>query len=179
MKIQCVLERKGGSKVELGGLEYHFEELEDGAHVADVEKEEHIDRFLSISEAFKVYHGKGTPKGSPVQVGELTAVPAPRTNKAREGSRLSGSPMHASSYDVNGKTYSQMDIVQIAFAASNMTEDEWNNLPDEDRAARMDITLDDLADEAEAAGDEADAEPATQEPEVKAAKGGRKGKKAA
>ena len=49
MKIECILKREGGSVVDLGGVEYHFEPLADGAHVADVENEAHIDRFLSIS----------------------------------------------------------------------------------------------------------------------------------
>ena len=180
MKIQCVLERKGGSKIELGGIEYHFEELEDGTHVADVENEAHIDRLLSISEAYKVYHGKGAPKGKPVQVGELAAIPAPRTvAKTREGSRLSGSADHPSSFSVNGKTYSQMEIVQIAYEKSNMTEDEWNELPEEDRAARIDMALDDLADETASNEGQEDAEAQAKAAPASPAKTGRKGKKAA
>lgn len=63
MKIECILHREGGTHVELGGIDYHFEPVADGAHVADVKEEAHIDRFLSIPESFKVYHGKDTPKG--------------------------------------------------------------------------------------------------------------------
>lgn len=180
MKIQCVLERKGGSKIELGGFEYHFEELEDGAHVADIENEAHIDRLLSISEAFKVYHGKCAPKGSPVQIGEIVAAPEPRKAAEEQRARLSGSSAHPPSFDVDGKTYTQMEIVKLAFVASNMTEDEWNELPEEDRGARIDMALDDLADAA--AGDEGEAETAeaeAQAPTEAPAKGGRKGKKAA
>lgn len=175
MKIQCILERKGGSFIELGGLEYHFEPLEDGAHVAEVENEAHIDRLLSISESFRVYHGKGTPKGKPAVVGAPSAVPAPAKKEESERLRLYGSDAHPPSFDVAGKTYTQFEIVKIAFAASNMTEDEWNELSPEDRAARIDMALDDL--DAAAAGDEdaaAEAQTETQaEAEAKPAKGKR------
>ena len=65
MKIQCVLLRDGGTKTDLDGLLYHFEPLADGAHVAEIEIEAHIDRFLAIPEGYKIYHGKLAPKGKP------------------------------------------------------------------------------------------------------------------
>ena len=175
MKIQCILERNGGTKVDLGNTEYHFEPLEDGAHVADVENEAHIDRLLSISESFRVYHGKGSPKGKPATI-EAPAAPAAEANTNTERLRLFGSDAHPPSFDVAGKTYTQFEIVKIAFAASRMTEDEWNELPKEDRAARIDMALDDLAD-AEAGDEGANAE--VQAEAAPTAKRGRKPKKAA
>lgn len=182
MKIQCILERKGGSRIDLGTMEYHFEPLDDGAHVAEVEIEAHIDRLLSIPESFRVYHGKHEPTGKPTLLGNpaMDAPPASLEIPA-ERLRLYGSDAHPPSFDVAGKTYTQFEIVKIAFAVSNMTEDEWNELPAEDRAARIDMALDDL-DEATANNEDAQAEAETEtqaEAEAKPAKGTKRTKKAA
>lgn len=178
MKIQCILERKGGSHIDLGSLMYHFEPLEDGAHVAEVEDENHIDRFLSIAEAFRVYHGKGTPKGKPEPTGKPDATVTPQAPAESERLRLYGSSAHPPSFDVAGKTYTQFEIVKIAFAASNMTEDEWNELSEDDRSARIDMALDDL-DSAAASNEAGDAETETQETEAKGSVAKGKSKKAA
>lgn len=163
MKIECILKREGGSVVDLGGIEYHFEPVEDGAHVADVADESHIDRFLSISEGYKVYHGKGTPKGEPKQIGESTPVPATATETKSAGP-LAGSEELPPQFDIGGKTITQLEAVQAAFAASGMTSDEWNELDDSERAAKIEIALDELAD----AADEAEVE--TEEVKTEAAK---------
>ena len=55
MKIECKNQREGGSLIDIGGTEYHFQPLADGAHVADVANEEHVERFLSIPEAYCLY----------------------------------------------------------------------------------------------------------------------------
>ncbi len=55
MKIESVLKRAGGTKVELDGVEYHFAPQEDGCHVAEVVKRAHIDRFLAIPEGYRLY----------------------------------------------------------------------------------------------------------------------------
>lgn len=55
MNIECKLKRDGGSKIDLGGIEYHFAPVADGAHVADVEEDEHIARFLAIPEGYRIY----------------------------------------------------------------------------------------------------------------------------
>lgn len=145
MKIQSILIRDGGTRVVLDTTEYHFEPLADGAHVADVGIEAHIDRFLSIPEGFKLYHGSDAPKGEPKEVALRTPVampPAPVTGNPM----LAGSEAHPPQFDVNGTVYSQREIVERAFAASNLTSDEWNELGDDDRAARIDIVLDEIAD---------------------------------
>ncbi len=33
MQIECILKRQDGTKAEIGGTEYHFEPLDDGAQV--------------------------------------------------------------------------------------------------------------------------------------------------
>lgn len=155
MKIECILKREGGSVVDLGGIEYHFEPLADGAHVADVADETHIDRFLSISEGYKVYHGKDKPKGEPKQIGENTPAPAPVT-ASKTTAPLAGSDELPPQFEINGKTITQLEAVQKAFEASGMTSDEWNELGQEERTAKIEIALDELAEAVETdEGDEA------------------------
>lgn len=144
MNIECILKRDGGTSTELGGLIYHFEPLDDGAHVAEVTETAHIDRFLSIPEGFKVYHGTGKPKGRP-QAGGLS-VSALVIEEPKTSAPLAGSDQHPPEFTIAGKTYTQLDVVQMAFAASGLTSDEWNDLGDDERAAKIDIALDDLAD---------------------------------
>lgn len=64
MKIECKLQRAGGTIVDIGGTEYHFKPGADGAHVADIENDEHIDRFLAIAEAYRLYR---EAKSEPVE----------------------------------------------------------------------------------------------------------------
>lgn len=55
MKIECKLKRDGGSKIDLDNTEYHFAPGADGAHVAEVEDDEHVARFLAIPEGYRIY----------------------------------------------------------------------------------------------------------------------------
>lgn len=58
MKIECKLKRDGGTHVDIDTIKYHFAPQADGAHVADVTEEAHVDRFLSIAEAYRLYRGE-------------------------------------------------------------------------------------------------------------------------
>lgn len=145
MKIQTTLIRQGGTIADIDGIAYHFEPLDDGAHVADVTREDHIDRFLSIAEGYKVYHGKLDPKGKPQKLVER-AVVAPVEAPQAKPHQLAGSALHAPYYDIHGRSVPIMEVIEKAFEASGMTPDEWNFLDEEDRAARMDIILDELDD---------------------------------
>jgi hypothetical protein len=148
MKIESVLKRDKGTRVDLGGLQYHFEPLEDGAHVAEVTEPAHVDRLLSIPEGYKVYHGKLTPKGEPVKLEEL---PPPVHAGKKPSGILNGSSQHQAQYEIGGQTYALGDVVRIAFEKSGLSEDEWNALDEDDVAAKLDIVLDDLAEAAEKA----------------------------
>lgn len=55
MKIECILKRQGGTHVDMGGVVYHFAPQPDGAHVADIEDNAHIQRFLGIPEGYRIY----------------------------------------------------------------------------------------------------------------------------
>ena len=54
MLIECILKRDGGSKVDLGDNTYHFAPDSEGRHVAMVADPDHIGRFLSISEGYRI-----------------------------------------------------------------------------------------------------------------------------
>ena len=154
MKIECILKRQGGTKAEIDGIEYHFEPLADGAHVADVALEAHIDRFLAIADGYKLYHGKGEPKGQPQQAAQ--GLPRFEPVAPVIGSLpLSGSEQHPPQFEIAGKVFTQREIVEKAYAASGLNSDEWNEIGDDERAAKMDIVLDDLADAAETTDDRA------------------------
>jgi hypothetical protein len=159
MKIECVLKRIGGTITDIGGVQYHFEPLADGAHVSEVEIDSHVDRFLSIAEGYKLYRGTESPKGKPTQISKLIAMPVAVEEK-KHGGGLKGSDMHSSQYEIGGQIYSLGDVVRKAFVASGLSEDDWNELDEDDRAARIDITLDDIADAAESAPTANDADEA-------------------
>lgn len=130
MKIECKLRRQGGTHVELDNIKYHFAPLEDGAHVADVLKEAHQDRFLSISEGYRLY--RGTEQTAPQQ-----------TASQDETVALLGSRVHPASFDINGKTYSLGDVVAMAAASFDVAD--WNDLSDDARHELIDEQLDKLA----------------------------------
>jgi hypothetical protein len=149
MKIQCVLIRQGGTKVDIDNVQYHFEPLPDGAHVADVENEDHVDRFLAIAEGYKLYRGDLAPVGAPEAIEPSPVVIPVFGEKPVVLGRLNGSDVHESSYEIAGHVYSLTEIINIAFGNSEMSVEEWNDLPDDERLVKIDIALDDLAEAAE------------------------------
>ncbi len=59
MLIECILRRPGGTRVSLPDLdgsdvEYHFIGDGNAPHVADVELEHHVERFLAIPEGYRL-----------------------------------------------------------------------------------------------------------------------------
>lgn len=53
MKIQCLLQRENGTKVEMDGVTYHFKpEGDDGPHVCEVSNDKHAKKLLAIREAY-------------------------------------------------------------------------------------------------------------------------------
>lgn len=85
MKIECKNKREGGSIIDISGVAYEFKPQADGAHVAEVGKKEHAERFLSIPEAYCLYQpGKKTVEQSaPAPVAEET-VEGPSADEAVE-----------------------------------------------------------------------------------------------
>lgn len=71
MKIESIIRRPGGSHIPLWGETYHFvpTPAPSGPHVAEVNDPEHIGRFLSITEGFRVAKDQAEP----------APVPAPKS----------------------------------------------------------------------------------------------------
>jgi hypothetical protein len=154
MKIQCVLHRTGGTVVDLGGKQYHFEPLADGTHVAEVDDNAHIDRFLAISDGYRLYRGSESPKCAPKDISKIVAAQGIEGEKKAKAPILVGSDDHKPQYEINGNIYSIGEVVRMSFEKSGLTSDEWNELDTEERAAKIDITLDEIAEGATVAQSE-------------------------
>lgn len=139
MDIESKIKREGGTHVDMGTAKYHFAPREDGAHVADVQDEAHADRFLSITEGYRLY--RGTAAAAPV---EAPAAPVPQPNIKTDETILLGSDEHHSSFTIHGKTYSLGDIVAQAHKASGLDVAEWNALAADSRAGMIDDVLDEI-----------------------------------
>lgn len=148
--IESKLRRVGGSIIPLGGIDYHFLPYTDGAHVCEVTIEDHADRFLAITEGFKLYRGEGQPgnPAAPVTVASAAAAPAPQPASAPD--ILLGGDFPAS-FDIHGKTYSLGDVVAAAHEASGLTFEAWNALPEDERDGKIEAELDRI----DAAGEQA------------------------
>lgn len=70
-KIESVLRRPGGTRVDLFGTEYHFVPQVDGREIADITDPVHVSRFLAIPEGYRLAEDE-TGTAEPV-----TAVPGP------------------------------------------------------------------------------------------------------
>lgn len=134
MKIECKLKRDGGTEAEIDGIVYHFAPLPDGAHVAEVLIERHQDRFLSISEAYRLYRGKEEAAPAPAAVAPADIAIA-----------LLGSSQHPATFDIGGKTLQLAEVVALAHIDSGLSAEDWNELSDEARADLIDEQLDKLA----------------------------------
>lgn len=77
MKIVCKVVREGGSKVEFPGKTYHFkpDPKHEGLHIAEVDDEAHIERLLSITEAYVALDRIDEPLPEPEP--EAPAAPQP------------------------------------------------------------------------------------------------------
>lgn len=126
MEIESKIKRAGGTLIDMGSAKYHFAPNAEGAHVATVTDEAHQDRFLSISEGYRLYR--------------------PGQNSAEPTVTLLGSGSHKASYKIGGKKYALNDIMAAAYTASGLSADEWNELAQETREGLIDEQLDKLAD---------------------------------
>ena len=62
MQIESIIKRAGGSRIDIGGTEYHFKPAKDGeAHVCEVTNREHAARFLEIKEGYRVFNTDNAP----------------------------------------------------------------------------------------------------------------------
>lgn len=138
MKIESIIKRKNGTKVEMHAPErtYHFrpeEDSETAPHVADVDVQDHALTFLRITEGYRLAEGENMPGGMK------------KDENNDNDDVLNGSTIHNASYEVQGGvTVSLHELVEMAFDDSGLTHDEWNKLSDEDRYSYIDATLGEL-----------------------------------
>lgn len=156
MHIECILHRDGGSKITLGDIIYHFAPQPDGAQVSLVENTNHQDRFLSISEGYRVYRGEHKPAASAVAAEVKPAAASTADDEGSDVVALYGSSQHDARYTIHGKDFALGDIVALAQTASGLSSTDWNSLSEDGRADLIDAELDKL-NEAGPAGN-ADAE---------------------
>lgn len=128
MQIESKIKRQGGSHIPMGDVTYHFAPQEDGAHVATVDNEAHQDRFLSITDGFRLYRPGQVPAAASVA--------------------LLGSADLAGPFHIHGKDYTADAIIMLAHTTSSMSAEDWNDLDEATRADMMEQELDKL----EAAG---------------------------
>lgn len=83
MKVQCLIQRKGGTQISFGNnpltaKTYHFLPIDDkpnAPHVAVVDDEEHLSALLAVPEGYRLYLGDNSPVASiPKPVDEAPAV---------------------------------------------------------------------------------------------------------
>lgn len=128
MKIESLIRRPGGTKVDLDDVQYHFKpEGEDPRHVADVNRDEHVRSLLRIPEGYQPLEGE--------------KVSSKLQKKLDEDAALKGSAVHAAKYDFHGEEVSLDELVQMAFDDSGLTHEEWNELEDQKRYTFIDDTI--------------------------------------
>lgn len=159
--IESIIKRNGGTKVELGGVQYHFKPQATGAHVASVEDEAHARRFLAIREGFRRYEGELT---------EEDTGPA-KVEPPKVAGILYGSSVHPATFEIGGKTVSLGEVVAAAFdnqaAQNGMTSAEWNALTDDERHDLIDQELDLMAEQAGGESEGEATDPSQSEPQGK------------
>lgn len=133
MKIESLIKRKNGTKVQLDApkREYLFAP-ESGnfndPHVCDVEEESHARILLRISGGYRLAEGE---KGLP--------------DEDINPPRLKGSAVHDARYTIKGGDVVELeDLVNMAFEDSGLDEDHWNELADQQRYEYIDTTLREL-----------------------------------
>lgn len=90
MKIECILRRPGGTKIQIAGADYHFKPEagnDGGPHVADVADEAHAKRLLAIREGYRPADSSSAALIAPsvVQASDdalVLTVPQPPTESA-------------------------------------------------------------------------------------------------
>lgn len=142
MKIECKLKRSGGTTVPLGSATYHFTPLTDGAHVAEVEPEEHIARFLSIPEGYRVYSADGSEPEVPAFVVAASAPAEPE--QAPEVEPILTSELHPDHVTIGGKVYTVNEFAKLGFDKAGMSAEDWNSLSSDTRADFIDEALTEL-----------------------------------
>lgn len=126
MKIECILHRPGGSRVQLEAprVEYHFKPSDtDPRHIAEVAESSHISTLLRITEGYRSAEGEQEEE------------------KPRVHIDLKASNLHNPIYNIPGGSIELAGVVELAQKDSGLTPEEWNDLDDQDRTEWIDQVL--------------------------------------
>lgn len=126
MKIECILHRPGGSRVQLEAprVEYHFKPSDnDPRHIAEVAESSHISTLLRITEGYRSAEGDQEDDTPRVQV------------------ELKASNLHNQVYNIPGGSIDLAGVVELAQKDSGLSPKEWNDLDDQDRTEWIDQVL--------------------------------------
>lgn len=126
MKIECILHRPGGSRVQLEAprVEYHFKPSEaDPRHIAEVDEASHISTLLRITEGYRSAEDEQGEEKPRVKIDLKTSV------------------LHNPIYNIPGGTIDLADVVEMAQKDSGRTPEEWNELDDQERTEWIDQVL--------------------------------------
>lgn len=141
MQIECKLQRTGGTAVKLGTTNYHFTPLTDGAHVAEVTIEEHIARFLSIPEGYRLYSADGVAPEVPAFV---VAASTPVAEQVQEVAPILESVLHPDHVTIGGQVYTVNQFARMGYVKSGLSAEDWNSLTADTRADFIDEALTEL-----------------------------------
>lgn len=126
MKIECILHRPGGSRVQLEAprVEYHFKPSDtEPRHIAEVAESSHISTLLRITEGYRSAEGEQEEE------------------KPRVHIDLKASNLHNPIYNIPGGSIELAGVVELAQKDSGLTPEEWNDLDDQDRTEWIDQVL--------------------------------------
>jgi hypothetical protein len=133
MKIESIIRRKNGTRVELDDQVYHFKPTpEDERHLADVSIRAHIQRFLSIPEGFQpaeIDEPNPSPASAPVQEQPAPTVQASPLNTDQP---VLGTLAGVQNKDGSISTLSQLPREQLLVLARDMDIENAESLSDEE-----------------------------------------------
>lgn len=157
MKIECKLKRAGGTIVPLDTATYHFTPLTDGAHVAEVEPEQHIARFLSIPEGYRLYSADGVEPEVPAFAVAASAPVEPTQEPVVEP--ILTSELHPDHVTIGGQVYTVTEFAKLGFDKAGMSAEDWNSLSSDTRADFIDEALTELNEAVPAVAEEDQEQP--------------------
>ena len=130
LTIESIIQRSGGTQVTLDEKLYHFKPTpEDPRHLAEVLIVAHAERFLAISEGFRLVAGTMPVEGQE----NMEYTPGVRTSVS-----------HAAQFEIGDSFITLQDLTEYAFRESGLSVKEWNAQDDQDLHESLDFALQEL-----------------------------------
>ncbi|ARV77114.1 hypothetical protein SKUL_15 [Pseudomonas phage Skulduggery] len=130
LTIESIIKRSGGTQVTLDEKLYHFKPTpEDPRHLAEVLIIAHAERFLAISEGFRLVAGTMPVEGQE----NMEYTPGVRTSVS-----------HAAQFEIGDSFITLQDLTEYAFRESGLSVKEWNAQDDQDLHEALDFALEEL-----------------------------------